>query len=134
MPLSPVNDVEPVYRALLLQGLFFFAQVCSYKNSLLNGVSVATIITMEITFDPAKDKSNQRKHGMSLSLAQEIDWPEVMAKPDDRRDYGEVREIGYTVMHDRLYCVVFTQRGDKMHVISLRKANSREIRNYVEQT
>lgn len=89
---------------------------------------------MEITFDPAKDKSNQRKHGVSLSLAQEIDWPGVMAKPDDRRDYGEVREIGYTVMHDRLYCVVFTQRGDKMHVISLRKANSREIRNYVEQT
>ena len=71
---------------------------------------------------------------MSLSLAQEIDWPEVMAKPDDRRDYGEVREVGYTVMHDRLYCVVFTQRGDKKHVISLRKANSREIRNYVEQT
>lgn len=30
---------------------------------------------MEITFDLAKDKSNQRKHGASLSLAQEIDWP-----------------------------------------------------------
>ncbi|MGS1116851.1 BrnT family toxin [Castellaniella sp. UC4442_H9] len=89
---------------------------------------------MEITFDPAKDKSNQRKHGVSLSLAQEIDWPEVMAKPDARRDYGEVREIGYTVIDDRLYCVVFTQRGDSMHIISLRKANSREVRNYVEQT
>ena len=89
---------------------------------------------MEITFDPAKDKSNQRKHGVSLSLAQEIDWPEVMAKPDARRDYGEVREIGYTVMDDRLYCVVFTQRGDRMHIIRLRKANSREVRNDVEQT
>lgn len=89
---------------------------------------------MEITFDPAKDSSNQRKHGVSLSLAQEIDWPEVMARPDTRQDYGEVREIGYTVIDDRLYCVVFTQRADKMHVISLRKANSREVRNYVEQT
>lgn len=89
---------------------------------------------MEIAFDPAKDKSNQRKHGVSLSLAQEIDWPEVMAKPDARRDYGEVREIGYTVIDDHLYCVVFTQRGDSMHIISLRKANSREVRNYVEQT
>lgn len=89
---------------------------------------------MEITFDPAKDASNQRKHGVSLLLAEEIDWPEVLAKPDTRRDYGEVREIGYTVISDRLYCVVFTQRGDKMHVISLRKANSREVRNYVEQT
>jgi len=89
---------------------------------------------MEITFDPAKDKSNQRKHGVSLSLAQEIDWPKVMAKPDTRQDYGEVREIGYAVIGDRLYCVAFTQRAGKMHVISLRKANSREVRNYVEQT
>ena len=89
---------------------------------------------MEITFDPAKDLSNQRKHGVSLSLALQIDWPEVMTKPDTRQDYGEVREIGYAVIDDRLYCVVFTQRADKMHVISLRKANSREVRNYVEQT
>lgn len=89
---------------------------------------------MEITFDPAKDRSNQCKHGVSLSLAHEIDWPEVMAKPDTRQDYGEVREIGYAVVDDRLYCVVFTQRADRMHVISLRKANSREVRNYVEQT
>lgn len=89
---------------------------------------------MEVTFDPAKDATNRCKHGVSLSLAEEIDWPEVMAKPDTRRDYGEVREIGYTVIGDRLYCVVFTQRGDTMHVISLRKANSREVRNYVEQT
>ena len=57
-----------------------------------------------------------------------------MAKPDTRQDYGEVREIGYAAIDDRLYCVVFTQREDRMHVISLRKANSREVRNYVEQT
>lgn len=89
---------------------------------------------MEITFDQAKDKSNQHKHGVSLSLAHEIDWPEVMARPDTRRDYGEVREIGYAVIDDRLYCVVFTQRADTMHIISLRKANSREVRDYVKQT
>jgi uncharacterized DUF497 family protein len=89
---------------------------------------------MEITFDPVKDGINQSKHGVPLSLAKEIDWFEVMAKPDARRDYGEVREIGYAIIDNRLYCVVFTQRGDKMHVISLRKANSREVRSYVEQT
>lgn len=89
---------------------------------------------MEIIFNPAKDEINRRKHRVSLSLARKIDWPEVVAKPDTRRDYGEVREIGYAIIDDRLYCVVFTQRGDKMHVISLRKANSREGRDYVEQT
>lgn len=87
---------------------------------------------MDITFDPAKDDSNQRKHGVALSLAKLIDWSEVMAKPDTRRDYGEVREIGYAVIERRLYCVVFTQRRDSMHIISLRKANSREVKHYVE--
>ena len=89
---------------------------------------------MEITFDPAKDKANQTKHGVSLGLANELDWVEVLAKPDTRRDYGELREIGYGVIDGRLYCVVFTQRNNHMHVISLRKANSREVRDYVEQT
>jgi uncharacterized DUF497 family protein len=87
---------------------------------------------MEITFDPAKDASNIRKHGVSLVLASEIDWYEVMARPDNRRDYFELREIGYTVIHDRLYCLVFTQRGETMHIISLRKANRREVRDVQE--
>jgi uncharacterized protein len=87
---------------------------------------------MELTFDPAKDASNQRKHGVSLALAREIDWSAVMARPDTRRDYHELREIGYALIDDRLYCVVFTQRGDTMHVISLRKTNNREKRDYAE--
>lgn len=87
---------------------------------------------MKITFDLAKDEVNQAKHGVSLSLARNLDWSDVMAKPDTRRDYGELREIGYGVIENRLYCVVFTQRHDAMHVISLRKANSREVKNYVD--
>ncbi len=87
---------------------------------------------MDITFDPAKDKANQAKHGVSLSLARELDWSSVLVKPDTRRDYGELREIGYGVIQNRLYCVVFTQRRNTMHIISLRKANSREVKNYVE--
>jgi len=29
--------------------------------------------SMEITFDPAKDKANQTKHGVTLGLAAELD-------------------------------------------------------------
>lgn len=54
--------------------------------------------------------------------------------PDTRKDYKEVRKIGYGPIADRLYCVVFTQRGSTMHIISMRKANSREVRKYVEHT
>jgi hypothetical protein len=52
--------------------------------------------------DPAKDASNIRKHGVSLALASEIDWSDVIARPDNRRDYFELREIGYAVIQDCL--------------------------------
>ena len=87
---------------------------------------------MEITFDTGKDAINTQKHGVSLTLAREIDWSDVVARPDDRHDYGELREIGFAIIRDRLYCVVFTQRGDSMHIISLRKANRREVRDVQE--
>jgi uncharacterized DUF497 family protein len=87
---------------------------------------------MEITFAPSKDAINTQKHGVSLALAWEIDWLDVVARPNDRHDYGELREIGFAIIRDHLYCVVFTQRGDRMHVISLRKANRREVRDVQE--
>ena len=87
---------------------------------------------MEITYDPNKDAINRQKHGVSLELAREIDWPDVLTQPDTRKDYRELREIGYALIGERLYCVVFTQRGDTMQIISLRKANPREVRNYAQ--
>ncbi len=89
---------------------------------------------MEISFDPAKNRTNLTKHGVELGLAGRIDWPEVWFDVDVRADYSELREIGYALIDGRLYCVVYTQRGDTMHVISLRKANRREVKRYDEET
>ncbi|MBN3758170.1 BrnT family toxin [Paraburkholderia azotifigens] len=69
-----------------------------------------------------------------MEVAREIEWAQVMAYVDDRMDYGEVREIGYVVVSERLYCVAFTQRGDTMRTIILRKASKGEVKDYVEQT
>ena len=85
---------------------------------------------MKISFDHAKDAANVEKHGVSMALAQAIEWSEVLCIPDTRADYGELREIGFALIGDRLYVVVFVQRGDVMRVISLRKANSREVKLY----
>ncbi|WP_297728024.1 BrnT family toxin [Limnohabitans sp. Rim8] len=35
---------------------------------------------------------------------------------------------------DRLNAVVFTPRADKLHVISLRKANQRAVKDYEQET
>ena len=87
---------------------------------------------MEVTFDPAKNALNQANHGVALSLAAGLDWDTLRAKPDMRRDYGELRMVGYALKDDRLYCVVFVDRDDARRIISLRKANSREVQFYAE--
>jgi len=85
---------------------------------------------MDIEFDPGKDRRNLAKHGISLARSLEIFRDEVIVISDPRFDYGEARYIGYGRIGARLYCVVFVQRRDSLRVISLRKANKREILRY----
>jgi uncharacterized protein len=59
---------------------------------------------MVIEFDPAKDISNQAKHGVSLSLAKELDWEEALVWIDDRFDYGEARMIALAQIGHPLLC------------------------------
>lgn len=89
---------------------------------------------MDITYDPSKDEAKIVKHGVSLEMAAMLEWSEVMAYVDTRQDYREVREVGFGLIVERLYCIVFTQRREAIHIISMRKANKREVKSYVEQT
>jgi uncharacterized DUF497 family protein len=91
---------------------------------------VTTITKTKVEFDQAKNEINERKHGVSLALADTIDWSLVWSSPDIRKDYGELREIGYAALNSRLYCVAFTQRGTAMRVISLRRAKNQEVIRY----
>jgi uncharacterized DUF497 family protein len=88
---------------------------------------------MQFEFDPAKDRKNIDKHGLSLGEAARLDWASSKIQPDLRRDYGEARRIGYALLEERLYCVVFVERKGAMRVISLRKANDKEIERYENQ-
>jgi uncharacterized DUF497 family protein len=67
-------------------------------------------------------------------MAESLEWDTLECKPDTRRDYGEPRQIGYAIAGDRLYCVIFVDRPDgaptERRIISLRKANSREVKHY----
>ncbi len=87
----------------------------------------------DITFDPLKDAINRLQHGVSLDLAKEIDWDGAVFETDDRRDYGEVRLVGYTPIRGRTFCVVFTWRNETRRIISLRRANHREIRSICKE-
>ena len=87
---------------------------------------------MHIEFDPAKDESNRTKHGVSLSVASELDWEAALVWIDDRFEYGETRMIALAPKTEILYYVAFVDRGEARRVISLRRANRREVKHYVE--
>lgn len=83
---------------------------------------------MAITFDPRKDESNKRNHGISLARAEGFEA--VVTVPDDRFDYGEARYRSFGFIGDSAYCLVFTIRGNDVRAISLRRAHAKEMKRY----
>lgn len=84
------------------------------------------------TWDEAKRQGNREKRGIDFADVEQFDFATAFTYVDDRFDYGEVREIALGFIKKRLHVLVFTRRGDDVHVISLRKANDREIRRYAQ--
>ena len=86
-----------------------------------------------LIFDPEKDVINIKKHGISLDRAIDLAWETAHMSRDARFDYGEdrYRAIGY--IDGRLHVAVFTVRGKKTRMISLRKANVREVKFYAQE-
>ena len=87
---------------------------------------------MLIEFGPAKDAANQAKHGVSLALAIELDWEAALVWVDARFEYEELRMIALAPKTEILYYVAFFERGASRRIISLRRANRREVSHYVQ--
>ena len=87
---------------------------------------------MQIEFDPAKDSANHAKHGVSLALAEELDWDAALVWIDDRFENDEWRMIALAPKTGILYYVAFVDRGEVRRIISLRQANRREVKYYVQ--
>lgn len=89
---------------------------------------------MAISFDPAKSARNVMVRGLPFTLVEHLDWLSAMIEEDVRNNYGERRYLALGMIGARLHAVVFTPRADKVHVISLRKANQREVKDYEQKT
>ena len=88
---------------------------------------------MGITFDHSKNVKNIAERGLPFSMVADMDWSQAVILEDNRRDYGERRFRAFGVIDGRLYAVVFTPRGEDLHIISFRKANPREVKSYGHQ-
>ena len=87
---------------------------------------------MEYEWDDAKAELNKQKHGVAFEDVRFFQFEAAKIVSDDRKDYGEERVVGIGLIGDRPFVIVFTERGSVRRVISLRKANKREIKSYVE--
>jgi uncharacterized DUF497 family protein len=87
-----------------------------------------------IEFDLAKSEKNARERGLPFELVDEFDWDTALIIEDMRRDYGEPRFRAFGFIGARLHALVYSPREGGLRVISLRKANRREGRNYEKET
>jgi uncharacterized DUF497 family protein len=103
---------------------------CHDKKGLVIDTFCHYIKSMKIEFDPEKDGINQLKHGVSLDLALWMDIENAVVIPDTRYNYGEPRFWAFAPIEHRLFLMAYTVRGDIIRVISLRKANVKEVKRY----
>ena len=85
---------------------------------------------MEYEWDEAKRQANIEKHLIDFSAALHFEWEDATIFEDTRKNYQERRFVAYGYIHQRLVAMVYTMRGDTVRIISLRKANQREVKRY----
>jgi uncharacterized DUF497 family protein len=100
-----------------------------YKISLYI-LFIGGTLFMPISYNALKNETNIRERGLSFEAVRDMDMTKALIIEDIRKAYEERRFQALGLIEERLHMLVFTPRGEKMQVISLRKANPREIRIY----
>lgn len=87
---------------------------------------------MELDWDDAKRNWTLQEGGLDFASVAEADWDDALTVEDSRADYGEQRLVSLVPIHGRLCVVAWCMRGEKLRVISLRKANGKERKIHAE--
>ena len=83
---------------------------------------------MTYEWDVGKRTTNLAKHGVDFATVARFDFSGAVTRAVERG--GEVRYAATGYIGTRLYRLIYVERGRSIRVISLRKANSRERRDY----
>ena len=86
---------------------------------------------MEFEWDETKSDDCLRSRGFDFAYASGAFRDENRSVGHDRRwDYGEDRYRVLAAIEGRVFVLVYTLRGSAIRIISARKANNREVREY----
>ena len=92
---------------------------------------MAYSVPIEIEWDQAKSDTCFTERGFDFAYVMQafLDVERLIHK-DSRWDYGEDRYQMLRANDDRVFVVVYTMRGPVIRIISARKANQREVKDY----
>ncbi len=86
---------------------------------------------MIVDFDPAKDEANRDKHGGPLAFgARVFEDPEAAILPTIRLGDEEERFKAVGMVDGKLWTAVHVWRGETVRMISVRRSNAGEQRDY----
>jgi uncharacterized DUF497 family protein len=77
-----------------------------------------------------KDKKQLKCVDLDFADAALVFKGDVLNIEDNRNDYGENRIVSVGFLYERMVLITWTQRGESRRIISMRKANEREIKRY----
>jgi len=84
---------------------------------------------MEFEFDPAKSKSNKKKHGIDFYEAQELwndsDFIEIPLKTIDEPRFLVIGRIS-----EKHWSAIITYRSENIRIISIRRSRKEEVDIY----
>lgn len=87
---------------------------------------------MRYTYDPKKLAANVASHQVWFHEAEGLEWETASIEADTRKRYAETRFVAIGYIGLRLYVLVYTLRETAVCIISLRKANTREMKRYAK--
>lgn len=89
---------------------------------------------MEFEWDEAKSDATFARRGFDFAYAALIfEDPIRIERRDGRRDYGEPRWQTIGAIEGRVFFVAYTFRGQRLRIISARRAHDTEEREYRER-
>jgi uncharacterized protein len=81
-------------------------------------------------WDETKRRYNKEKHGIDFTVMAVFSWRSAYILADTRKDYQEPRFVAFGYAEGRLLTAVFTPREAVIRLISVRKSNDREAKEY----
>ena len=87
---------------------------------------------MKIVWDEAKRRTNLRKHGLDFVEAATVFSGITYTIEDRRFGYGEQRFVTLGMLRDTVVVLAHTETGDRLRIISMRKATRHEQALYFQ--